>query len=161
MTLRSDHVAGTAFVGFGILIFALSGDLPFGRLSFPGAGFLPKLIAGLLILFGLLLVLRATRESTPLSDIDWTDFKHAAPVIAITGVAVALYTWFGFIITMFLMVFVLLVTVERQNPGRAAVYSGLLVLIAFNLFNTFLRAQMPSGPLDPYVQIPLHWLRVI
>jgi hypothetical protein len=161
MTLRSDHIAGAAFAGFGILIFALSGDLPFGRLSFPQAGFMPKLIAALLVLFGLLLVLRATRESTPLADIDWADFRHGAPVIVITGVAVALYTWFGFVITMLLMVFVLLVAVERKNPVRAAVYSGLLVLIAFNLFNTFLRAQMPSGPLDPYVRVPLHWLKVI
>ena len=43
MTLRSDHVAGAAFVVFGIVVFALSGDLPFGRLSAPGAGMMPKL----------------------------------------------------------------------------------------------------------------------
>jgi hypothetical protein len=41
MTLRADHVAGAAFVAFGILIIALSGDLPTGQLSMPGSGFLP------------------------------------------------------------------------------------------------------------------------
>ena len=38
MTLRADHIAGAFFIGFGVLIIALSGDLPFGNLSFPGAG---------------------------------------------------------------------------------------------------------------------------
>ncbi|MBV8419355.1 MAG: hypothetical protein JOZ26_05030, partial [Hyphomicrobiales bacterium] len=59
MILRSDHIAGGVFVAFGLLVFALSGDLPVGTLSFPGAGMMPKLVAGLVILFGLLLILRA------------------------------------------------------------------------------------------------------
>ena len=41
MTLRADHVAGAIFVGFGLLVFALSGDLPTGTLSMPGSGFMP------------------------------------------------------------------------------------------------------------------------
>ena len=36
MNLRADHVAGTAFIVFGALIIALSGDLPAGQLSMPG-----------------------------------------------------------------------------------------------------------------------------
>ena len=47
MTLHTDHVAGGVFVAFGALVFALSGDLPIGTLSFPGAGMMPKLVAGL------------------------------------------------------------------------------------------------------------------
>ena len=51
MTLRADHVAGVFFIGFGIVVFAVSGDLPFGTLSSPGAGMMPKLMAGLMIAF--------------------------------------------------------------------------------------------------------------
>ena len=40
---------GGVFVALGIVVFALSGDLPFGTLSSPGAGMLPKLMAGLMI----------------------------------------------------------------------------------------------------------------
>ena len=64
MTLRADHVAGAFFIGLGALVFALSGDLPTGSLSMPGSGFLPKILAGLSILFGIVLILRA-RESRP------------------------------------------------------------------------------------------------
>ncbi len=29
----ADHVAGAGFIAFGLLVFAISGDLPFGSLS--------------------------------------------------------------------------------------------------------------------------------
>ena len=45
MTLRADHVAGVFFIGLGLLVIALSGDLPTGSLSMPGSGFLPKIVA--------------------------------------------------------------------------------------------------------------------
>ena len=53
MILRADHVAGAAFVVFGIAVIALSGDLPTGQLSMPGSGFMPKIVAVLTIFFGL------------------------------------------------------------------------------------------------------------
>ena len=68
MTLRADHVAGAAFVVFGLLIIALSGDLPVGQLSMPGSGFLPKIVAALTIVFGLVLILRARRKRAVLRD---------------------------------------------------------------------------------------------
>ncbi len=70
MTLRSDHVAGGFFVAFGILVIALSGDLPMGDLSMPGAGFLPKILAFLTIVFGLTLAARAS-ESKVFAALEW------------------------------------------------------------------------------------------
>ncbi len=145
MTLRADHVAGAAFVAFGLLVFALSGDLPTGQLSMPGAGFLPKLIAGLTIVFGLALFFRA-RESEAFSSLDWADGQHAALVIAITALATALYTWLGFITTMVLMMFGLLVVIERRNVVRAAVYSVGGVVLTYGVFIYMLKAPLPAGP---------------
>jgi len=68
LIIRTDHVAGSVFVALGIVVLALSGDLPVGTLSFPGAGMMPKLVAGLMIVFGLLLVGRAG-ESAPLPSL--------------------------------------------------------------------------------------------
>ena len=62
MTLRADHVAGAFFIGFGLLVLALSGDLPTGNLSMPGSGFLPKIVAVLTIFFGGVLALRASES---------------------------------------------------------------------------------------------------
>src|SRR5262249_27381747 len=98
VTLRTDHIAGGAFVAFGLVVFALSADLPVGPLSFPGAGMMPKLVAALLVLFGALIVLRAS-ESAPLASVPWADLPHAARVVAIAAVAIALYQTLGFVIT--------------------------------------------------------------
>ena len=103
----------------GSLVLALSGDLPVGTLSFPGAGMMPKLVAGLMILFGLLLIVRAG-ESAPLASLAWGDLPHAARVVAITAVAIALYQPLGFVVTMALLLFTLTFGVERRPLFAAA-----------------------------------------
>src|SRR5437773_11866993 len=95
-------------------IFAMSGDLPFGTLASPGAGMMPKLVLGLLIAFGAILVARAG-ESPPLATINWGDFRHAATVMAVTAVATGLYTTVGFVLSISLLLFVLLYLVERRS----------------------------------------------
>src|SRR5690349_21779047 len=108
MTLRADHVAGAAFIAFGLLVIALSGDLPIGELSMPGSGFMPKILAGFTILFGIVLMVRAG-ESKPFADIEWNDAVHAIAVTLITAAAVYFFETLGFATTMVLMMFALLV----------------------------------------------------
>ena len=145
MNLRADHVAGAAFVGFGVLIIALSGDLPVGQLSMPGSGFLPMIVATLTIVFGAALVLRAG-ESELFSEIPWGDGKHAAMVTVITAAAIYLYTWLGFIITMVTMILALLIVIERRNPLRAGVYSVAIVLFTYVCFAWVLKTPLPGSP---------------
>jgi hypothetical protein len=130
-----------------VLIFATSGDLPFGTLDAPGAGMMPKVMAGFMILFAALLVFGAA-ESPPLGSIDWGDRNHAALVIVITGVAVAAYVSLGFLITMTLLVFSLLVIVERRGLLPAAIYSIALTLFAYWLFDKLLRTPLEPGLLS-------------
>src|SRR5439155_4391104 len=122
VTLRSDHIAGGVFVAFGLLVFALSGDLPFGTLSFPGAGMMPKLLAGFLISFALLLILRAN-ESAPLATIPWGDLPHAARVVAVIAAAIALYQTLGFVLTMAFLLLARTFVIERRNLFVAAGFS--------------------------------------
>ena len=145
MTIRADHVAGAAFIAFGLAIFALSGELPMGGLSMPGSGFMPKLVAGLLVLFGILLAARAG-ESQPLTAIDWSDATHAALVVVIAALAIIAYTRLGFILTMALMIFAFLVVIERRNLVRVAMYSVAVTLIAYVVFDKALKAPLPQGP---------------
>jgi hypothetical protein len=144
MILRSDHVAGAAFVIFGIIVFALSGDLPFGTLSAPGAGMMPKLLIGLMIAFGIALMFGAA-SSRPFAEIDWSDRNHALMVVLIAGAAVASYQAIGFLITMSLLVFVLLVVIERQPLHYAAAYALVLTLLAYALFAKVLKSPLERG----------------
>src|SRR4029079_13987043 len=144
MILRADHVAGAFFVGVGVLIIALSGDLPFRTLSFPGSGFLPRILAILTIFFGILLALRAS-ESRPLGELTWTDATHAGLVVAITAVAILLFDWLGFLITDILLIFALLMIIERRRVLPAAAYSIGVVVITYVLFVHVLKTPLNPG----------------
>lgn len=146
MKLRADHVAGAFFVVIGALVAALSGDLPFGQLSMPGAGFLPLIIAALIVLFSGLLFLRA-RESPTFSEIAWDDGRHALQVIGVAAAAIWLYTVIGFVITMALMMIALTIVVERRNALRASAYSVCVVLVTYFTFTRVLKAPLPPGVL--------------
>jgi putative tricarboxylic transport membrane protein len=143
--LKADHVAGAAFIALGLVVFAISGELPFGSLSAPGAGMMPKVVTAFMMLFGALVIVGAVRSSAPLASLDWSDRNHAALVILITGAAVAVYRPLGFLITMTLLVFVLLVIVERRNALIAAAYSVGLTLFAYWLFDKALRSPLEQG----------------
>ena len=144
MTLRSDHIAGAFFIAFGIIVFALSGDLPFGSLSSPGAGMMPKLLLVLLVVFGLALLFGAS-ASQPFADIDWGDGSHALMVVAIAGIATTFYQTLGFILTMTLLVFTLLIVVERKPVLNAAAYSLGLTMIAWWVFGKALKSPLEMG----------------
>jgi hypothetical protein len=142
--LRADHVAGAAFIALGAVVFAISGDLPFGRLSAPGAGMMPKLAAGLMMLFAALIAVSANRTQK-FADIDWSDRGHAALVVAITAAAVAAYRPLGFLLTMTLLVFALRVLGERRNALVAAAYSIGVTLFAYWLFGKALKSPLERG----------------
>jgi len=144
MTIRADHIAGGFFVALGIVVFILGWDLPFGRITSPGAGMLPKVLAGLMIAFGLLVAVSSTMTER-FDEIPWSDFGHAALVIVIAALATFLYSRIGFLLTMPLLVFALLVVVERRNLVMAAVFSISLTLFAYWLFAIMLRAPIETG----------------
>jgi hypothetical protein len=144
MTLRADHAAGIFFIALGVLVFALSGDLPFGTISSPGAGMMPKLMAGLMIAFAVAIFVTA-RNSQRLAEIDWSDRWHALLVVLITAGGIYAYQRIGFLLTMSLLVFMLLVVVERRNVLIAAAYGIGLTLFAYWLFGKALKAPLEHG----------------
>jgi hypothetical protein len=145
MILRRDHIAGGGFIAAGALVFALSGDLPFGTLASPGAGMMPKLVLGLLMAFGAILVLRAA-ESPPLAAIEWNDFRHAATVVGVAAVATALYTTIGFVLSISLLMIVLLYFVERRSLWVTLAVSIGVTMGSYYLFNTLLKSPLPPMP---------------
>lgn len=144
MNLRRDHLAGGTFVLAGVAVGVLSYDLPFGTLASPGAGMLPILLIGFLMAFGAVLFVRAN-ESLPLASIDWSDIRHALPVVAVAAVAVTAYTRLGFLITVPLMLFFLTFVVERRPLLPAAAFSIGVSAISYVLFALLLKTPLPRG----------------
>lgn len=143
MTLRTDHVAGAAAIIIGVVVLALSGDLPVGSLSFPGAGMWPKLICLLMIGLGALICLGAG-SSRPVVEVGWSDMRHAAIVTAATAVAIAFYSTLGFIlIATFLLAG--LVILERRHPLVALVYGASVGVAVYALFTILLKSPLERG----------------
>lgn len=141
--LRTDQVAGAAAIILGIAVLAISGDLPFGKVSFPGAGMFPKLLCGALIIFGIAVVFSGA-DAPVVADAGWGDLRHAAPVLAIAAAAVALHTTLGFILSVGLMLFGL-VLLERRSILRAAIYGAAVSVATYTLFEHALRAPLARG----------------
>ena len=144
MSIRSDIVAGSAFIALGVMVFILGWDLPFGRLTAPGAGMLPKLMAGFMILVAAGILINGNNRHT-LADIPWGDWRHAALILVIAGIAVTFYATLGFLITMTLLVFALLIIVERKPLLPAAIYAVALTGFAYWLFGIVLKAPLERG----------------
>ena len=144
MIVRRDHVAGGACLLAGAAVLAVSGDLPFGTFASPGAGMLPKLVIGLMMAFGLILLLSAG-GSPPFAEIAWADLPHAVRVVAVAAVAIALYERLGFVVTTAALLFVLAYLVERKPLLTAAALSVGVTTLAYALFSTLLKSPLPRG----------------
>ena len=145
MILRRDHIAGLAFVVAGVLVYALSGDLPWGSIAMPGAGMMPKLVLGMMITFGLVLIARGG-ASPRFAETDWSDIGHALCVIIAAAFATALYTTLGFVLTMSLLLLGLTAVVERKPPLRALAFSVGTALLSYYTFSWLLKSPLPTGP---------------
>ena len=122
------------------MVLALSGDLPVGSLSFPGAGMWPKLICLLMIGLGALICLGAG-SSRLVVEVGWSDMRHAAIVTAATAVAIAFYSTLGFIV---IATFLLagLVMLERRHPLVALVYGASVGVAVYALFTILLKSPL-------------------
>ena len=143
MTLRADHIAGGAAIAAAVVVLAASGDLPFGTMTFPGAGMMPKLICTLMILFGIVLIARAG-TSPAFASISWSDLPHGLRVFAITAAAAAFYTTLGFVVTMSLMLFAL-IALEGRNLLAAAAFSLGVTVSTYGLFTVALKTPLEQG----------------
>ena len=144
MTLRRDHIAASALILLGVVVFVLGDELPFGTPASPGPGMLPKLAAGLMLALAAGLLLLA-RSSPPLATIEWDDLPHALVVVAATAAAAALYTVLGFPITVWLLLFGLIWGVERMPIATSLAISIGMTGGAYLLLKSLLKQPMPPG----------------
>jgi hypothetical protein len=148
--VRADHLVGGALFLLGLAVLAGSGGLPMGRLAFPGPGFMPVLLAGLCLIFGLLIVLFG-RTSPRLVDIDWHESRRAAIVFGVIALTTLVFQTLGFVLAVGAMLFVLVALVERQGVLSGLAFSVAVILACFYLFTRVLGANLPRGPLMPWL----------
>jgi hypothetical protein len=105
---------------------------------------LPVLVIGLMIVFGLILLLDAGR-SPPMAEIAWSDLSHALRVTAVAAAAATVYTSLGFILTMSLMLFALIYVVERRRLLPALVIAVPVPIAIYIAFDYALKTPLERG----------------
>jgi hypothetical protein len=133
----------------------------FGDHNVPGPGFFPKILAGLLIVLGLLLAGIAVREGSeePAAD-DAVEGGRDEPgaarrmlrpagVLIVFGVIAPLVAIIGYIPAMVLLVLVILYGIERRRDFRSLLPAVLIPVATYVLFAHLFAIPLPSGPLLP------------
>jgi len=139
-----DRVSGSALLLLGLFVVWERRVLPLGTHGQPGPGYLPLLLAILLVLLGGLLVLRGG-GAAPLRTVDWSEAPHAVAILACTVFATALLERLGYRVTMVIVLGFLFGVMERLRLWQVAALTLGLSLGTFWLFDSFLRVPLPRG----------------
>jgi hypothetical protein len=122
-----DRVAGMALVLIGLVAIWESRVYPLGSLHRPGPGYMPVLLASLLIVFGGTLFAMGARTRR-LAELAWGLER------------------LGYRLTMAVVVIFLLRIVERKSWALGLALTVVMAWGSFLVFDTLLRVPLPRGP---------------
>jgi putative tricarboxylic transport membrane protein len=142
--MTKDRISGLALTAFALFVLLESRKLPLGTVREPGPSFMPVLLAGLLLIFGIAVAAIAGGER--FRSLRWTELPHAAAILAVSGLATLALERLGYRITVLLVVVLLVKFVEKQSWVSTAVAAIVLSFGSFYLFYTLLRVPLPLGP---------------
>ncbi len=151
---RADVAAGGAAVLFGAAAWGLTLPFPAMPEGHPGPALFPRLLAGLLVLFGAMLALQGlgARAPTPLADAEVREaadrggLLNALLVVGAVVFYVLAVERAGFVPTVALLNLALM---RRLGVGLAGALAVALVLAVgiYLLFARLLLVPLPRGPL--------------
>jgi len=143
--LTTDRLSGAVLVVFALLVIFESRHYPLGTFRLPGPAFVPILLASLLLIFGILLLFTSGRAPR-LSSISWSEWRHAAAILAASVFAVFATERLGYRLTVLLMLGFLIKVEERRGWMQTVGLAFGLAFGSFYLFYTLLRVPLPEGP---------------
>lgn len=143
---RTDRVAGAVLLAFSLWILWMAWPLPFGGVSNPGPGFLPRVLGVLLLLASTVVVLRGGSSAT-WSSLSWPELPRVMAIVAGMSFAALALEPLGFRPTMFALLLFYLGVVERRPVGWVLGLSIALPLVVFYGIDTVLRVPLPRGSL--------------
>ena len=131
----------------------------FGENNVPGPGFFPKILAGLLVVLGLILAGIALREQEARARRGGrrageegptrSGRMRAAAVLIAFAIIAPLVAVIGYVPAMVLLVLVILYGIERRRDFRSLVAALLIPTATYLLFAHAFAIPLPSGPLLP------------
>lgn len=144
--MTTDRGSGIALALFALAVIWESRQLPLGTFRHPGPGYVPVVLAVLLLILAICLVLTSGRASL-LSSITWTEWRHALAILAASIFSVLGIERLGYRLTVLLVLVFLVKLVERRGWVMSLVFAFGFSFGSYFLFYTILRVPLPEGPL--------------
>lgn len=145
---RANALCGLIFVGFGLFFLVQSLGMPLGTPVRMGAGFFPLVLAGILILLGIVIVIQATRVmGEPVGPIAWRGALFILPAPIFFGLTVR---GLGFVIALFFTALIAAFASRMMRPGRALILALAITVFAVAVFSYGL--GLPFRRFGPWVE---------
>lgn len=144
----TDALAGAVFVGFG-LFFGLSSllRLPIGTALRMGPGYAPLVLAGVLLLLGVLILVASLRGAPePVRGIAWRGMLVLLPAPILFGLTVR---GLGFVPAIFLATLLAAFASPRMKWWQALALAGVVTLFATLVFSVAL--GLPFRRIGPWI----------
>ena len=141
----TDRLAGAALALVALGVIWENRKLPMGTFHEPGPGYMPLLLA-LLLLFFSVLTLVAAGGAPRMETMIWTEWRHAVAILGVCFFAGLALERLGFRLTIVVALAFLLKIVERKGWVSTAAFALGMAFGTFYLFETLLRVPLPRGP---------------
>ena len=145
---RMDIISGVFWVCLSVLAVIESSKLGLGSWQRPGSGFLPFGAASILGLLSIVNLVSALRSGKEIEGEGWANSK-GWPRMVFVLVVLLVYTLvlekIGFMIGTFALMLLLVKGIEPQSWPRAILFSFLVCIISYLLFQVCLKSQLPVG----------------
>ena len=142
-----DRISGGVVLCLAAAILWQGKHLAIGNLRAPGPGFFPNLIAVILIILSLILLIAGDKKADKSPLIVRQSGRRLLPVfLALLGYFFLL-EFLGFVVTSFLFMAVLFMTVTIQKWYRALLWAFVTTGFAYLIFEVLLKSNLPKGVL--------------
>src|SRR5581483_4895020 len=133
--LTTDRVAGAVLVLIGLVTIEESRAFPFGTVHRPGPAYVPVLLAGLLVAFGVA-VFAMGGAARRFAEVGWEEWRHAVAIFAACAFAAWGLERLGYRLTVAVVLAFLLFVLERRGLVETVVVTAAMAWGSFWLFDT-------------------------
>jgi putative tricarboxylic transport membrane protein len=139
-----DRVSGAFLVLVGLFVVWERRVLPLGTTSHPGAGYVPLLLAVMLILFGVILIAQG-KGAKPLMSVSWAEAPHAFAILGCCLFITLFMETIGYRLTLLIVLGFLFGVMERVKIWLTLMLTFGFTFGTFWLFDSLLRVPLPRG----------------
>ncbi|MBA4423304.1 MAG: hypothetical protein C0390_09430 [Syntrophus sp. (in: bacteria)] len=139
-----DRLSGAFLVLLGLFVVWERRVLPLGTTSHPGPGYVPLLLAILLIIFGAILIVRG-KGARPLRSVSWSEAPHAVAILGCCIFVTLFMETIGYRLTLLVVLGFLFGVMERIKLWLTLALTVGFAFGSFWLFDTLLRVPLPRG----------------